>query len=97
MGDADLIINVDVLLESEKRLGTLKTEFEGLDKQKDHMRPYWGSGEIADAMDDFVDNWDNYRKKFLSNIDALGKMVTATIDGFDGLDKELAERARKKK
>ncbi|MBT2398710.1 hypothetical protein [Streptomyces sp. ISL-100] len=96
MGDADLIINVDVLVTSEKRLGTLKSEFETIDKQKDHMRQFWGSGEIADAMDEFVDNWENYREKFIQNIDSLGKMVTAAINGFDGLDKELADRARKK-
>lgn len=98
--DSDLIVNVDLLVESETRLKGIKKELENLDDRKDDMRPYWGSSKIADVMGDFVDNWDDYRKKMLENVDALGGRVKATIDGFTGLEAELAKElrnARKKK
>lgn len=99
-GDSDLIVNFDLLVESESRLKSIKKELENLDNRKDDMHPYWGSGEIADAMGDFVDNWDDYRKKMLEKVDTVGKLVKSTLDGFTELDTELAKeirKARKKK
>ena len=61
--DSDLIVNVDLLVESETRLKGIQRELKSLDNRKDDMRPYWGSGEVADAMGEFVDNWDDYRTK----------------------------------
>jgi hypothetical protein len=95
--DPDLRVNVDLLVESENRLRKLKREFKNLGNRNDDMREYWGSGDITGAMDDFVDNWDDYRKALLENIDVVGKLVKATIDGFTGLDADLADNLRKGK
>jgi hypothetical protein len=98
--DSDLIVNVDLLVESESRLNGIKKELEDLDNRKNDMHPYWGSGRIADVMDDFVSNWDKYREKMIETVDNVGKLVTSTIDGFTGIDSELAKElrnARKKK
>lgn len=96
-GDSDLVVNIDLLVKSEKDLKTLKTEFEGLGKKKDSLEKDWGSGKIADAMGDFVDNWEKYREELLGNIDTVHKLVTSTMDNFTGLDKKLADAARKGK
>ncbi|GAA2560577.1 MULTISPECIES: hypothetical protein [Streptomyces] len=99
-GDSDLIVNVDLLVESESRLKGIQKELKDLNNRKDDMRPYWGSSEIADAMDEFVDNWDDHRGKLLENVKTVGELVKSTIDGFSGADARLAEelrRARKKK
>ncbi|MGW7208269.1 hypothetical protein [Streptomyces sp. NPDC054837] len=93
--DSDLIVNVDLLVNSESRLKGIKKELENLDNRKDDMRPYWGSGKIADTMGDFVDNWDKYREKMLQGVENVGKLVTATIDGFTGIDSDLAKELRK--
>lgn len=98
--DSDLIVNVDLLVESESRLKSIQKELKNLNHRKDDMRPYWGSGKIADKMDDFVDNWDDYRTKMLESVDTVGQLVKSTIDGFTGLDAQLANelrKARKKK
>ncbi|MFD3379733.1 MULTISPECIES: hypothetical protein [unclassified Streptomyces] len=96
-GDSDLIVNVDLLVSSESSLKTIKNEFEGLDKRKDSMEKEWGSGQITDAMSDFVDNWEKYREELLGSIETVQKLVTSTIDSFTGLDKELADSTRKGK
>ncbi|MGA5503584.1 hypothetical protein [Streptomyces umbrinus] len=96
-GDSDLIVNVELLVSSESSLKTIKNEFEGLDKRKDSMEKEWGSGQIADAMSDFVDNWEKYREELLGSIETVQKLVTSTIDSFTGLDKELADSTRKGK
>ncbi|GHB15070.1 hypothetical protein GCM10010306_002840 [Streptomyces umbrinus] len=89
--DPDLRVNVSLLTESESRLKSLKKEFNNIDTRTDEMRPYWGSSDIADAMNEFVDNWDDYRAKMLNSIDTVGKLVKSSIDGFGGLDGDLAK------
>ncbi|MGH4032443.1 hypothetical protein ACQB60_26285 [Actinomycetota bacterium Odt1-20B] len=95
--DADLKVNVDLLVNSESRLKSLRREFRNLGNRNEDMHPYWGSGEITDAMDEFVDNWDDYRGKMLESIDTVGKLVKSTIDGFEGLDADLAKGLREGK
>ncbi|QQM42696.1 hypothetical protein [Streptomyces liliifuscus] len=78
-------------MESESRLKSLKREFKHLGNRTDDMRDHWGSGEITDVMDEFVDNWDDYRAKMLNSIDTVGKLAKSTVDGFGGLDGDLAQ------
>ncbi|MFE6481921.1 hypothetical protein ACFVGN_03105 [Streptomyces sp. NPDC057757] len=92
--DSDLKVNVDLLVHSESLLKNIKKEFVGLENRTDDMRPFWGSGEIADVMDEFVANWDDYRAKMLESIDTTGKLVKSTIDSFGGLDADLAKGLR---
>ncbi|AVH55828.1 MULTISPECIES: hypothetical protein [Streptomyces] len=92
--DSDLKVNVDLLVESESRLKSLRKEFKNIENRNDDMHPYWGSGEITDTMDEFVDNWDDYRAKMLESIDTVGKLVKSTIDSFEGLDADLAKGLR---
>ncbi|MET8944630.1 hypothetical protein ABZX30_13865 [Streptomyces sp. NPDC004542] len=93
--DSDLIVNVELLVETESRLKGIQKELKNLNHRKDDMHPHWGSGEIADKMDDFVDNWDDYRTKMLESIKTVGELVKSTIDGFTGLDAQLANELRK--
>ncbi|UXY29162.1 hypothetical protein [Streptomyces sp. HUAS TT20] len=93
--DPDLIVNVDLLVESETRLKSIQKELKNLNHRKDDLRPYWGRGKIADKMDDFVDGWDDYRTKMLESVETVGQLVKSTIDGFTGLDAQLAKERRK--
>ncbi|SOR79887.1 hypothetical protein SCNRRL3882_3346 [Streptomyces chartreusis NRRL 3882] len=43
-----------------------------------------------------MDNWGDYRESLLTHIATVGKLIKATIDGFTGLDAELAKELRKK-
>ncbi|MFD4574895.1 hypothetical protein ACFWNK_20555 [Streptomyces sp. NPDC058417] len=66
--------------------------FKDIEKHRDDMRPHWGSGSVADAMGDFVGNWDDYRTQLIESIESVGKMVAGTKQAFKELDTELAKR-----
>ncbi|MFI9616059.1 hypothetical protein ACIHCM_31000 [Streptomyces sp. NPDC052023] len=93
--DADLIVNVDLLVESETLLKSIQKELKNLNNRKEDLRPYWGSHDITGAMDEFVNNWDDYRGKMLESVKTVGELVKATIDGFTGLDAQMASELRK--
>ena len=88
---SDLIVNDEVLADSEHRLTRLHAEFQHLDDQKKELYGLWGSGDIADAMNDFFDNWSYKRKKLLSSIEDVGGMVTDTRKAFRDTDDKLAK------
>ncbi|KLJ03084.1 hypothetical protein ABZ114_01210 [Streptomyces albidoflavus] len=94
-GDSDLIVNIDLLVESESQLKGIRRELKNLDNRKEDLREHWGHREVVGAMDEFVDNWDDYRTKMIESVESVGKLVKATIDGFTGLDAELAKELRK--
>ncbi|MEU4997442.1 hypothetical protein [Streptomyces sp. NPDC021622] len=97
MADPDLTVDFEFLAESERTLSQLKTTFEGLEKRRDDMHKHWGSGEIAEAMGDFVDNWDDYRTKLIEGIESTGKLVSGTKKAFEDLEKQLSKRDEKKR
>ena len=55
-----------------------------------------GSGELAGAMDDFVDNWKIHRDKLVASVEAHPKMATDSAEAYEstdtGLAKELSEQ-----
>ncbi len=94
-GDSDLIVNVDLLVESESALSKIQKDLRDIGNRKEDMRPYWGSSEITEAMGKFVDNWDDYRGKMIESVNSVGKLVTNTINGFTGADAALAKELKK--
>ncbi|WP_247698960.1 MULTISPECIES: hypothetical protein [unclassified Streptomyces] len=60
------------------------------------MKEHWGSGSVADAMKDFVDNWDDYRTRLIESIESVGKLVAGSKKAFQDLDDELAKANKKK-
>ncbi|WP_411092910.1 hypothetical protein [Streptomyces sp. 049-1] len=96
MGDPDLTVDYDFLADCERKLGQLKTTFEDIENRRDDMKEHWGAGAIAGAMEDFVDNWDDYRTRLVESIESVGKLVAGSKKSFEGLDKQLAEANKKK-
>ncbi|MEV5979842.1 hypothetical protein [Streptomyces sp. NPDC052114] len=96
MSDPDLTVDFEFLADSERKLGQLKKTFEDIEKRRDEMNKHWGSGEIAGAMGDFVDNWDDYRTKLVEGLDSVGKLVSGTKKAFEDLEKQLGKRNEKK-
>ncbi|MGA5127340.1 hypothetical protein ACPCAG_29080 [Streptomyces pseudogriseolus] len=94
-GDSDLIVNVDLLVESESALSKIQKDLKDIGNRKDDMRPHWGSSEISEAMERFVDNWDDYRGKMIESLDSVGNLVANTINGFTGADAALAKELKK--
>ncbi|MFG2540891.1 hypothetical protein ACGFOM_00550 [Streptomyces sp. NPDC048594] len=96
MGDPDLTVDYDFLADCERKLGQLKTTFEDIENRRDDMKEHWGAGAIASAMEDFVDNWDDYRTRLVESIESVGKLVAGSKKAFEDLDKQLAEANKKK-
>ncbi|MFD5181804.1 hypothetical protein ACFWMQ_04035 [Streptomyces sp. NPDC058372] len=93
--DSDVIVNVDLLVESEKALKGIGRALRNLENRRDDMRNDWGHDRLSDAMDDFVDNWDDRRAKMIEGAKSVQSLVKSTIDGFTGADAELARELRK--
>ena len=50
-----------------------------------------GSGELAGAMDEFVDNWKIHRGRLVSSIEAHQKMAVESAEAYAHTDAELAK------
>ncbi|MEU9521516.1 hypothetical protein [Streptomyces sp. NPDC048224] len=96
MGEPDLTVDFDFLRDCERKLGQLKKTFKDIENRRDDMREHWGSGSVADAMEDFVDNWDDYRTRLIESIESVGTLVAGSKKAFQDLDGELAKANRKK-
>ncbi|MGW3409043.1 hypothetical protein [Streptomyces sp. NBC_00564] len=96
MSKSDLIVDFELLEKSAKQLGEIQREFKNLDDWKDDIKSVVGASEIKEAMTDFIDNWDDNRKRLLESLESVGKMVEGTRDAFKKLDDDLAKAGRKK-
>lgn len=94
---SDLIVDFDLLSTSAKQLNAIQNEFKNLGEWKDEIKSVVGASELKDAMTDFIDNWDDNRKRLLESLDSVGKMVEGTRDAFKNLDDDLAKAGKKKK
>ncbi|MBT3167374.1 hypothetical protein HTV80_30400 [Streptomyces sp. Vc74B-19] len=93
---SDLVVDFTLLSTSAKQLKVIRTEFKDLDDWKDDVGSVVGAPEMKAAMTDFVDNWDDNRKRLLESLQTVGKMVEGTRDAFRGLEKSLAKAGTKK-
>lgn len=93
---SDLTVDFEFLNECERELGKLCRTFKDIENRRDGMHEYWGSGDIADAMGEFVDNWDDYRTKLIEGLEQTGKLVSTTKKSFEDLDHDLAKRKKEK-
>ena len=90
-GMADLKVSYDWLDQTTSNLTAIRNELEHTgDHQKD-IKGSLGSGDIAQAMDDFANNWDNHRRKILDKVQALGDMSEKTMQAFTDLENKLAK------
>ena len=92
---SDLIVDFALLDTSAKQLGVLEREFKGLGEWKDDITSVVGAPELKAAMVDFIDNWDENRKRLLEDLGSVGNMVEGTRDAFKGLDDELAKSGKR--
>jgi hypothetical protein len=94
---ADLIVDYQLLDQTEGSLGSLAAEFQKLQALAKGYDGGLGSGDIASAMDDFAGNWDYHRKRLVGSMHALGQLVHETKHGFQDADQKLASSLTRKK
>ncbi|MEV5367948.1 hypothetical protein [Streptomyces albogriseolus] len=93
---SDLTVDFSLLNTSAKQLKAIQKEFKELNEWKDDIQSVVGARELKDAMADFIENWDDNRKRLLDDLENVGKMVEGTRNAFKGLDDELAKTGKKK-
>lgn len=97
MGKHDRLVADFTLLESSnKNLKDIKKALKGIEDHRADIRDIWGHDSIADKMDEFVNNWDNYRRELLENVEDLGKQVDISLKSFEKLDLDLKNVTEKK-
>ncbi|MGW5636968.1 hypothetical protein [Streptomyces sp. NPDC003832] len=90
MGEYDRLVVDYTLLESSKvNLKDIKKALKGIEEHGADVREIWGHTSIADEIRDFVDNWDNYRRELLENVQELGGRVETALTSFEKLDLDL--------
>ncbi|MFB7090890.1 hypothetical protein [Streptomyces sp. NPDC056296] len=93
---SDLVVDLQLLTTSTKQLKAIQTEFHNLGAWKDDIKSVVGAPELKKAMTDFIDNWDDNRKRLVESLESVGKMVAGTRDAFKGLDDDLSKVGKKK-
>ncbi|MGW7273169.1 hypothetical protein ACWGH5_21905 [Streptomyces sp. NPDC054864] len=97
MPDSDLAVDYELLNKSAKQLGAIQREFKNLGEWKEDITSVVGASTLHGAMTDFIDNWDDNRKRLLESLDAVGTMVEETRNAFQKLDDNLSKPGKKKK
>ncbi|MFL9657852.1 hypothetical protein ACJ7VE_29550 [Streptomyces sp. PB17] len=97
MGEQDrLLVDFTLLESSKKNLKDIKKALKDIEEHRDDIRDIWGHDSIAGKMQEFVNNWDNYRRELLENVEDLGKQVDTSLRSFEKLDLDLKNATEKK-
>ena len=88
----DLKVNYASLDDSERSLQQIATELEGADARRAANADIWGSSDIAEAMDEFVGNWDRHRKQLVESLRSVGEMCASSRGCFTGADQQLSSK-----
>ncbi|MEU6286722.1 MULTISPECIES: hypothetical protein [unclassified Streptomyces] len=97
MGEHDrLLVDFTLLESSKKNLNGIKRALKDIEKHRADIHDIWGHDSIAGKMDEFVNNWDNYRRELLENVEDLGKQVETSLKSFEKLDIDLKNVTEKK-
>ncbi|MFD8450445.1 hypothetical protein [Streptomyces coelicoflavus] len=97
MGEHDRLVADYMLLEtSKKNLNSIKKALDGIEEHRADIHDVWGHYTIAGKMDDFVNNWDNYRCELLEKVKTLGEQVETAHRTFEKLDLDLKNANEKK-
>ena len=96
MGRHDRLVVDYTLLESSKsNLREIKKAMDDIGDHREDIRDVWGHDSIAGKMDEFVTNWDNYRRELLENVEDLRKHVEGALKSFQKQDLDLKNSTEK--
>jgi hypothetical protein len=88
---ADLTYNSGDLSVLGDQLADITTRLKDDGRLKSYDRADVAHRKVADAIDDFVNDWDDKRKKLTEKVEALSEMAKKSDEEFTKADRELAE------
>lgn len=86
---ADLRVRTALLRDTAASLSELRCELSGLGQRQDRLRSVWGCAAVADALDGFVGNWDDKRRRISDSMTSLQRMAESTADEFERIESGL--------
>ncbi|MFJ9565608.1 type VII secretion target [Streptomyces fuscichromogenes] len=84
-------VSTSELREISRSVAKLKSNFEHAKDVVDSYGSEIGSGEVADALGDFADDWKKKRKQLCDGLEFLGKTAGEAAKAYDGVDRHLAD------
>ena len=90
MADECLRVTYDLLRETSATVGSIKGELERSGSRRDVIVDACGARAVAEAMEDFHDNWTRHRRLLVENLGKLADFTNQTIEAFTKADAELA-------
>jgi hypothetical protein len=88
-------INTGMLRDMGSQLGRLRDEFSHSTDITGAAKGEMGSGDVADALNNFASDWSTKRDELTKNLDTLAKTATQSAEHWDGLDGSLAQAVEK--
>jgi len=86
----DLYADVDALNELSRQLQTIKTSLEGAEERFSSPDGRFGSSGIEEALEDFIDGWEDGRSQILKGIDGLIGRIQAAVDAYQKTEAEIS-------
>lgn len=90
MGTPDLTYDSERLANLSTQMGTISGNLHDDRDLKSYDVEEVGHHKVADAIDDFVNDWDDKRNKLIEKVDALAEMASTSHENFTQVDLDLA-------
>jgi len=91
---SDLIVDYQVLEQSEQLLARLHQQIDGSSASL-AVDSDWGFGDVTSAMGGFYGDWSYHRKQILDRMETLHTMSRQSRQAFQGADAKLASQLTK--
>jgi len=85
-----IVVNYGLLGDSASSLRAIGDGFYHSARIKDEVAAHVGSEEIADALNDFSDNWNRKRMDLTNKIRSAEKLVLSVMASFSEQDRAAA-------
>lgn len=91
-----LKVDLDALADTATELRGLAREFRGAAKTVDGAKSAVGHERVADALNEFSDNWRRHREALVKSLDAVSDMARDSRETYIEVDEDLATQLEEK-
>jgi hypothetical protein len=86
-----LVIEGELLTQTQTHLQSILTEFEGAEKFSEHVASLTGHPRLEKEVREFASSWNIKRAEVIKSVTALKESIGAISDAFTNLDADLAK------
>lgn len=86
-----LVIESELLTQTQTNLQSILTEFEGAEKFSEHVASLTGHSRLQEEVREFASSWNIKRAEVVKSVTALKESIGAINDAFNNLDADLAK------